>query len=71
MRAILEKFYSLDTVATLRQSGREDDQVSKRSFGKKAPSLFLRELHSCSPASQLAEERSVVNLQTPIPSQDN
>jgi hypothetical protein len=56
MRAILEKFYSLDTVATLRQSGREDDQVSKRSFGKKAPSLFLREVQ-CVLSASLHERR--------------
>jgi len=40
MRAILEKFYSADTVVAASKSSPQMAEISKHSFGKKAPSSF-------------------------------
>ena len=42
MRTFLEKFYATDTVVAAFPSTRETDQISKHSFGRKAPSVFVR-----------------------------
>jgi hypothetical protein len=51
MRTFLEKFYAADTVVAAFPSTPETDQISKHSFGKKAPSVFVRK----SPRGSVAE----------------
>jgi hypothetical protein len=68
MRAILEKFYAADTAVTIPQPTPERDDISKHSFGRKAPSLFPRKSLSVLQHRNTPQQRARIGRRETEPS---